>query len=180
MAGLGQRPERKPIEHNRTAVLHRGQYRQRGRALRDARERKAGSQVEDVHLPTQRPKLLDDAPVIAITSGRRGEITRHGERNTAYLARKLRTFRIQRWLRWPGGFPVRRKPNTIAIHCGAAHWRGMFLSRPSVKSKLLQGSSRAAGANRGYEARCTEARRGLAGQGKLTRHFTWNSRPRPK
>jgi hypothetical protein len=41
----------------------------------------------------------------------------------------LRTFRIQRWLRKPGGFPVSRKPNTIAIHCGESHWRGTSLSR---------------------------------------------------
>jgi hypothetical protein len=82
-AGLGQRPERKPIKDNRAAARHRGQYHQRGRALRDARERKTVSQIEDIHLPTQPPKLLDDAPVIAITSGRCGEITRHGERNTS-------------------------------------------------------------------------------------------------
>src|SRR5262252_2715095 len=67
-------------------------------ALSDARERKAVSQVEDIHPPTQPPKLLDDAPVIAITSGRRGEITRHGERNTPCLARRLRTLWIQPWL----------------------------------------------------------------------------------
>ena len=85
-AGLGQGPERKPVENNRTAVWHRGQYHQRGRALRDGRERKAISQVEDIRLPTQPPKLVDDAPVIAITSGRRGKITRYGERNTPYLA----------------------------------------------------------------------------------------------
>jgi hypothetical protein len=42
-AGLGQGPERKPIEDNRTAARHRGQYRQRGRALRYARERKVAS-----------------------------------------------------------------------------------------------------------------------------------------
>jgi hypothetical protein len=65
-----------------------------------------------------------------------------------------------------------------AEHYSNSLWRialawDVFVT-PSVKSKLLQGSSRAAGANRGYEARCTEARRGLAGEGKLTRHFTWN------
>ena len=50
-----------------------------GRTLRDAREGKAAAYVDDIHLPAESPKLLDDAPVIAITSGRRGEITRHGE-----------------------------------------------------------------------------------------------------
>ena len=72
---------RKPIEDSGTAGRHRGQYRQSGRTLRDAREGKAASYVDDIHLPTEPPKLLDDAPVIAITSSRDTEITRHGECN---------------------------------------------------------------------------------------------------
>jgi hypothetical protein len=83
-AGLGQRPERKPIDHYRAAGRHRGQHHQRVGTLRGAGKRKAVSQVENIHLPPQPAELLDDAPVIAITSGRRGEITRHGERETRY------------------------------------------------------------------------------------------------
>jgi hypothetical protein len=40
-----------------------------GRTLRDAREGKAAAYVDDIHLPAESPKLLDE----------RGEITRHGE-----------------------------------------------------------------------------------------------------
>jgi hypothetical protein len=88
-AGLGQRPERQPIENSGTAGRHRGQYRQSGRTLRDAREGKAASYVGDIHLPTEPPKLLDDAPVIAITSSRDTEITRHGECNAGFIGWKL-------------------------------------------------------------------------------------------
>jgi hypothetical protein len=35
--------------------------------------------VDDIHLPAEPPKLLDDAPVVDITAGRRSEITRHRE-----------------------------------------------------------------------------------------------------
>jgi hypothetical protein len=37
--------------------------------LRDAREGEAAAYVNDIHLPTEPPKLLDDASVIAITAG---------------------------------------------------------------------------------------------------------------
>jgi hypothetical protein len=36
-------------------------------------------------------------------------------RNTPYLARRLRTLRIQRWLRKPDAFRASRKPNTIRL-----------------------------------------------------------------
>jgi hypothetical protein len=84
-AGLGQRPERKSINDSRTAGRHGGQLGERGRALRDARERKALAYVGDIHLPTQPPKLLDNPSIIAITSGGRGEVTGHGKRNMHYL-----------------------------------------------------------------------------------------------
>ena len=87
-ARFGKGPERKPIEDHRTAGRHRGQYRQRGRALRDAREWKAVAYVGNIDVPTEPPKLLDDASIIAITSGRRGEITRHGERKVQFIACK--------------------------------------------------------------------------------------------
>ena len=45
--------------------------------------------VGDVHLPTELPKFLDDAPVIAITSSRRGEITRNGERKMRFIGWRL-------------------------------------------------------------------------------------------
>ena len=44
--------------------------------------------VGDIDVPTEPPKLLDDASIIAITSGRRGEITRHGERKVQFIAWK--------------------------------------------------------------------------------------------
>src|SRR5262249_57068715 len=89
------------------------------------RDGKAGSQLEALPPPTQPPKLLDHAPVIAIASGRRGEIPGHGERNTPCLAGKSRTLRIRRWLRKPDGFRASRKPSTIPLGHGpplVAQW----------------------------------------------------------
>jgi hypothetical protein len=39
-------------------------------------------------VPTEPAKLLDDPSIIAITSGRRGEITRHGEHKVQFIAWK--------------------------------------------------------------------------------------------
>ena len=71
-----------------------------GRTLRDAREGKAAAYLDDIHLPTEPPKLLDDAPVIAITSGQRGEITRHGERDAQFIGWQLAHSTDQRGLLW--------------------------------------------------------------------------------
>jgi len=104
-AGLGQGPERKSIEDHRTAGRHRGQYRQRSRALRDAREWKAVAYVGDIEVPTEPPKFLDDASIIAIASGRRGEITRHGEREVQFIA----------WKRAHGAIPAMVVPSQTGL-----------------------------------------------------------------
>ena len=138
-AGLWQCPERKPIEDNRTAARSHGQYLQRRRALRGGRKRKAVSQVQDIDLPTQPPQLLDHAPVIAITSGRRGEITRYGERNTPYLARSLHTLH-KRWSRNSDGFRASGKPNTgrLCHGCGTGKVCKRFPSGPTFRMKILR------------------------------------------
>jgi len=59
--------------------------------LRGAGERKILAYVGDVDLPTELPKFLDDAPVVAVTSGRRGEIARHSERDMLFMSSDLRT-----------------------------------------------------------------------------------------
>jgi hypothetical protein len=84
-AGLGQRAECKPIKDHGTAGRHPGYHRQGVRALRHAREREVAAYVDDIHLPTQLPKLLDDAPVEDITAGRHSEIARHGEGNAQFI-----------------------------------------------------------------------------------------------
>ena len=59
--------------------------------MRWARERKIIADVGDIYPPAEFAKFSDDAPVVAVASGRRGEIARYGERNMLFLSRNPRT-----------------------------------------------------------------------------------------
>ena len=79
-AGLRQCSESKPVENGRTTGRHCRQYGKRCRALGGIRKRKPVAYVNDIHLPTELPKLPDDASIIPIASRWSIEITRHPER----------------------------------------------------------------------------------------------------
>jgi hypothetical protein len=107
-AGLRQCPERKPVENDRAASGHHGQHRHRVRAFRGAGEGEALSHVDNIHLPTEPPKLLDDASIISITSSRRGEIARHDERKARIALGSAKPF----------GFRESRRPKDIRSRDG--------------------------------------------------------------
>jgi hypothetical protein len=86
---LGQGSECKSVDDNRTAGRHRREERERSRTLRATREGKVVAYVSDSHVPTEVPKFLDDAPVIAITSSRRGEIAWYCERKMRFMGWSL-------------------------------------------------------------------------------------------
>jgi hypothetical protein len=79
-AGLRQCSERKPVEDGRTIDWHGRQNGKRCRALLGTRKWKPVAYVNDVDLPTQLSKFMDDAPIISIAPGRSVEVSRHTER----------------------------------------------------------------------------------------------------
>src|SRR5262245_23242785 len=72
-------------------------------------------------------KLLNDAAVIAVTPGRRGEITWYAERKTPFIEWMVVHSRIPRWFSWlrgccflPGAYgeaAAQRFQSSVSPHC---------------------------------------------------------------
>ena len=86
---LRQRAERQSVDHDRHALRNGLQPRQRNRALLGAGARKSVAQRHDIHLPAEHPQFRDDAPVVAVTAGRRREIARHRKRDAIHHRARL-------------------------------------------------------------------------------------------